>query len=275
MSIFGNIVSAIFGHGSAAATTAAAGAATKSSAPAAKGTPTATGAPATGQPLAREQVEDMIEKIADARDEDYNWKQSIVDLMKLLKLDSSLSARKQLAQELGYKGALTGSAEMNAWLHKQVMQKLAESGGAVPESLKQGQSSAVEEHEPEKRTTSIFGKIISAIFEYGRTVGTTASAGLAVPGMAAKPITQEQVEAMIAKLADAQHKKYNWKVSIVDLLKLLNLDSSLSARKQLAQELGYKGKLTGSAEMNIWLQKQVMQKLAESGGVVPDGLKHV
>ena len=56
--------------------------------------------------------------------------------MKLLKLDSSLNARKQLAQELGYTGALNGSAEMNIWLHKQVMTKLAESGGKVPDSLK-------------------------------------------------------------------------------------------------------------------------------------------
>jgi hypothetical protein len=78
---------------------------------------------------------------------------------------------------------------------------------------------------------------------------------------------------MIAKIADAHDKKYDWKVSIVDLMKLLDLDSSLSARKQLAQELGYKGALTGSAEMNVWLHKQVMQKLAESGGVVPDSLK--
>jgi Domain of unknown function (DUF3597) len=80
-------------------------------------------------------VEAMIAKIADDQDEDYNWKQSIVDLMKLLKLDSSLSSRKQLAQELGYKGALDGSAEMNIWLHKQVMTKLAESGGKVPDNL--------------------------------------------------------------------------------------------------------------------------------------------
>ena len=268
MSIFGNIVSAIFKHGTAAATTAG------SSASAAKGT--ASGAPGiTGKPLTQDQVEDMIKKIADAQDEEYDWKRSIVDLMKLLKLDSSLPARKQLAQELGYKGELTGSAEMNSWLHKKVMTKLAESGGAVPESLKQGLSPADEAHEPAKRTTSIFGKIVSAIFGHGRTAGTTESAGLAAPRTAAKPITQEQVEAMIAKLADAQHKKYNWKVSIVDLMKLLNLDSSLTARKQLAQELGYRGKLTGSAEMNIWLHKQVMQKLAESGGVVPKGLKHV
>jgi hypothetical protein len=78
----------------------------------------------------------MIAKIADKSDEDYDWKRSIVDLMKLLKLDSSLSARRQLAKELGYKGKLTGSAEMNVWLHKQVMTKLAEGGGVVPDSLK-------------------------------------------------------------------------------------------------------------------------------------------
>jgi hypothetical protein len=79
----------------------------------------------------------MIQKIADdSGHKDYNWKQSIVDLMKLLKLDSSLTARKELAQELGYKGALDGSAEMNVWLHQQVMAKLMESGGVVPDSLK-------------------------------------------------------------------------------------------------------------------------------------------
>ena len=135
MSIFGNIVSAIFGH-SAVATPAAAGSAGAPDAPAAKGTPTVAGPAATGSPMTRQQVEEMIGKVADAQDEEYNWKQSIVDLMKLLKLDSSLSARKQLAQELGYTGALDGSAEMNIWLHKQVMTKLAESGGVVPASLK-------------------------------------------------------------------------------------------------------------------------------------------
>jgi hypothetical protein len=140
MSIFGKIASAIFSHhpATAAAATAKPGAAPTASpaAPAAKGTPTAAGTQATGQPMARAQVEDMIMKIADQQHEDLDWKRSIVDLMKLLKLDSSLNARKELAQELGYKGALTGSAEMNVWLHEQVMQKLAESGGVVPDSLK-------------------------------------------------------------------------------------------------------------------------------------------
>ena len=86
--------------------------------------------------MTRAEVEAMIAKLAAEADEDYDWKQSIVDLMKLLKLDSSLNARKQLAQELGYTGALNGSAEMNIWLHQQVMTKLAEGGGKVPDSLK-------------------------------------------------------------------------------------------------------------------------------------------
>ncbi len=83
-----------------------------------------------------DEVNEVIEKLADELDEDLNWEELIVDLMKLLKLDSSLTARKQLAQELGYTGALDGSAQMNVWLHKQVMEKLAEGGGTVPASLK-------------------------------------------------------------------------------------------------------------------------------------------
>jgi len=88
--------------------------------------------------MSRAEVEALIEKIADEQSEDFNWDESIVDLMKLLKLDSSLAARKQLAQELGYRGKLDGSAEMNVWLHEQVMIRLAESGGKVPDSLKRG-----------------------------------------------------------------------------------------------------------------------------------------
>jgi hypothetical protein len=133
MSIFGNIVSAIFGRSSAVPS---GGAAAAPATAAAKETTTASGALATGKPMTREEVEKMIEKVAGAQGKDYNWNESIVDLMKLLKLDSSLSARKDLARELGYKGALDGSAEMNIWLHRQVMAKLAESGGVVPSDLK-------------------------------------------------------------------------------------------------------------------------------------------
>jgi Domain of unknown function (DUF3597) len=123
MSIFGSIVNAIFG-GAKAAGSAIAGAA---AAVTGGGKPT---------PMTREQVEAMIQKKADetGRD-DYNWKQSIVDLMKLLDLDSSLANRQELATELGYTGAKDGSAEMNIWLHRQVMAKLAQHGGRVPADL--------------------------------------------------------------------------------------------------------------------------------------------
>jgi len=137
MSIFGSIVSAIFGHAAAkpgepAQSAAPAASQTASAAPA---QPSA-GAGQTAAPLSREQLEDRIKKLADAKGAPSNWKESIVDLMKLLDLDSSLSARKQLAQELGYNGALDGSAAMNVWLHKEVMDKVAKSGGLVPERLK-------------------------------------------------------------------------------------------------------------------------------------------
>jgi hypothetical protein len=135
---------------------------------------------------------------------------------------------------------------------------------------------------------SIFGNIVSAIFGKAKTPETaaagsaseTAATGSASPAAGAatnsagKPMTREQVEAKIQKIADdSGHKDYNWKQSIVDLMKLLNLDSSLAPRKQLAQELGYSGALDGSAEMNIWLHRQVMAKLMQSGGVFPDRLK--
>src|SRR4029453_6304732 len=151
MSVFGSIVSAIFGSKHAASVSAAAGSSAPSpsagsatarspsaataataSAPSAGTSPVS----AAAKPISKAGVEAILAKLADEQDEDYDWKRSIVDLMKLLKLDSGLGARKQLAQELGYTGALDGSAEMNVWLHKQVMTKLAETGGKVPDSLK-------------------------------------------------------------------------------------------------------------------------------------------
>jgi len=137
MSIFSSIASAIFGHPAAAAPASTASTASSPSAASLSAT-ASTAAASTGaaKPMSRDDLNAMIGKIADGQKEDLNWKESIVDLMKLLKLDSSLTARKQLAQELGYTGALDGSAGMNVWLHKQVMTKLAEGGGKVPDSLK-------------------------------------------------------------------------------------------------------------------------------------------
>ena len=147
MSVFGSIVSAIFGSKHAANVAPSAGAPSGSpgsaGASAPSGSAASSGAAASTaagtaaiKPISREDVEAILKRLHDDQREDFDWRKSIVDLMKLLKLDSSLSARKQLAQELGYSGALDGSAEMNLWLHRQVMTKLAESGGKVPDSLK-------------------------------------------------------------------------------------------------------------------------------------------
>ena len=86
-------------------------------------------------------------------------------------------------------------------------------------------------------------------------------------------ISEVDVEKILTELAVKSPQPLNWRTSIVDLLKLLNLDSSLQARKELAQELHYTGSTEDSASMNIWLHKQVMQKLAENGGKVPSDLK--
>lgn len=86
-------------------------------------------------------------------------------------------------------------------------------------------------------------------------------------------ITQVDVEAILNDMAKKSSQTYNWRESIVDLLKLLRLDSSLQSRKDLARELGYNGDTNDSASMNIWLHRQVMNKLAANGGKVPNDLK--
>lgn len=123
MSILGKIVSAIFGGSAQAAST---GATT---------TPTTTAAPAT-VPAGGVGVAAVLDRAVAAQKDHLLWRQSIVDLMKALNLDSSLAARKQLAHELNYDGDTDDSAKMNVWLHKQVMAKLAENGGKLPDDLK-------------------------------------------------------------------------------------------------------------------------------------------
>jgi hypothetical protein len=102
------------------------------------------------------------------------------------------------------------------------------------------------------------------------------NASAAAPGKSpstAGSQAQVDVVAILNDLASKRKEKLDWRKSIVDLLKLLDLDSTLSARKELAQELNYSGDMNDSASMNMWLHKQVMRKLAENGGKVPDDLK--
>jgi hypothetical protein len=123
---------------------------------------------------------------------------------------------------------------------------------------------------------SIFSNIMSAIFKSASPTGAAPSAAApsaAPAGTSAAPKAQVDVAAVLTKLAEQNREKLDWRRSIVDLMKLLNLDSSLAARKQLAQELHYAGDQNDSASMNVWLHKQVMQKLAENGGKVPAELR--
>jgi hypothetical protein len=131
---------------------------------------------------------------------------------------------------------------------------------------------------------SIFGKIKDAIFgrkaraqvphqapatpQQPQAVPAATQQAPAMPQMApTAPAQTVDVEAELAELA--QGKNLNWRTSIVDLMKLLDIDSSLENRKELARELGYTGELNGSAEMNIWLHKATMRQLAANGGKVP------
>ena len=124
---------------------------------------------------------------------------------------------------------------------------------------------------------SIFGSILSKIFPSAHATNAPAAAPApapaGAPAAAAPPpaITVVDVEALLDGMPGAS--SLNWRTSIVDLMKLLGLDSSLDARKQLAAELSYGADTSDSAKMNIWLHRQVMTKLAANGGKVPAELR--
>lgn len=109
-----------------------------------------------------------------------------------------------------------------------------------------------------------------------RAAGAAPTSG-AMPGSgsaASAAATPVDIEAVLNGMAAKKSEKLNWRSSIVDLMKLVDLDPSLSNPKQLAGELGYTGDTQDSAKMNIWLHHEVMEKLAVSGGKVPDSLRH-
>ena len=128
---------------------------------------------------------------------------------------------------------------------------------------------------------SIFGKIMSAIFGSKAAAAPTgggAAAGTATSGGSASaapaPAQTVDVAPILDKAVAAKGEKLEWRTSIVDLMKALDIDSSFTARKELAKELGYTGDSNDSASMNIWLHKQVMAKLAANGGKLPPEIKH-
>lgn len=126
---------------------------------------------------------------------------------------------------------------------------------------------------------SIFGAIKDAIWGKAKAAAPAPAPVAAAAAPAAAPVMDTppqnvDVTALLDSLAANHDEKLNWRVSIVDLMKLIGLDASLHNRQELATELGYSGEKNGSAEMNIWLHKQVMVKLAENGGTIPEELTH-
>jgi hypothetical protein len=134
MSIFGKIKDAIFGHKAQAQTAPQAQPSEiTGTSPNLAGTVTNQPTPAPSAAVGEQDVAANLAQMAEGRN--LNWRTSIVDLMKLVGIDSSLDNRKELARELGYTGDLDGSAEMNIWLHKATMRELAANGGKVPAEL--------------------------------------------------------------------------------------------------------------------------------------------
>lgn len=134
MGVLSNIFHKIFPSSHPAIAQADAPAAAPSAGNAAPTSPASTSAPAQNMPEV--DVEQILNGMAQSAGQTLNWRTSIVDLLKLLGLDSSLQSRKELAGELAYSGDTNDSASMNIWLHRQVMNKLAANGGKVPADLK-------------------------------------------------------------------------------------------------------------------------------------------
>ena len=101
-----------------------------------------------------------------------------------------------------------------------------------------------------------------------------AAAPSSSPAASRAPSGQVDIAAVLSQKAAARGEKLNWQTSIVDLMKLVDLEPSLDNRRALAKELGYTGNTQDTASMNIWLHKEVMERLAASGGKVPDSLRH-
>ena len=106
----------------------------------------------------------------------------------------------------------------------------------------------------------------------GGSAGSATSPAAGAGSPAAAPAQQVDVGATLDALAKSNPEKLDWKRSIVDLMKLVGMDSSLSARKELAKDLNYTGDTSDSAKMNMWLHKEVLKKLSENGGKVPADL---
>lgn len=128
---------------------------------------------------------------------------------------------------------------------------------------------------------SILGKILGGVFRKKEATPAAPVPEAAAPtpapaptaaAVAPQPAAEVDVAGILDFMNEQRAQKLNWRTSIVDLMKLIGLESSLAERKELADELGYTGDKSDSASMNIWLHKQVIQKIRDNGGQLPTDL---
>ena len=149
-------------------------------------------------------------------------------------------------------------------LFKNMMDKIFHGAGvaeAPPDALRPGQSNESRVAAAQRQGVPVAQAVPGA--PTGAVTGT---------GAPAATLTEIDVAASLEKMAATNPEKLDWMHSIVDLMELVGMDSSLSARKELAEDLHYTGDMNDSAKMNMWLHKEVMRKLAENGGKVPADL---
>jgi len=254
--------------------------------------------------LSRAEVEAIIDARARAKNMRSNWRNSIIDLMTTLDMNSSLNSRKALAAKLNYYGyAADDSTEKNMWLHAELLKVLAKNRGDVPWELMAAVNTSTPVSTPTSTPTpaiptpvtqspnlavlssnvaasvtaaSLVGSMAAAI-----AAGTTGSA-LNVQSYTASNVqsytapnelSRVNVEAIIEAKVKAKGRPSNWRVSIVDLMSAFDMNSSLDARKVLAAKLNYSGSAAdGSAEKNLWLHAELLRLLAQNGGEMPSYL---
>jgi len=189
------------------------------------------------------EVEAIIEARVKANGRPSNWRVSIVDLMSAFDMNSSLDARKALAARLNYSGyAPDGSAEKNMWLHAELLRILALNRGEMPWELKEAVAAG--------------SMTAQNVTQYAGVNGLT-----------------PEVEAIIEARVRAKGRPSNWRLSIVDLMSALDMNSSLDARRVLAARLNYSGSAAdGTAEKNLWLHAELLKTLAQNRGEVPSYL---
>ncbi|KAF8691088.1 hypothetical protein AX14_002819, partial [Amanita brunnescens Koide BX004] len=197
-------------------------------------------------------ISTVLDNEVNLRGEKLEWRQSIVDLMKVLRLDPGTDARKRLALGAGYDGDTDDSWTMNIWLSSYVKEVVAAVGCDLTAARQVLQQVSNETH-------THYHSILAS--------GAYRSHPPPIPlANAAQPPQNVDISTVLDNAVKLRRQKLNWRQSIVDLMKVLRLDFSMDSRKRLALRAGYDGDITDSTAMNIWLLSYVKDVIAAVGG---------